>query len=278
MKIHARTHYCAFARWGYRLGLLAALVFVAAIWAHREDKLPTHALLNVLALSFTIACIAILLAIVGLGRIWRYHYVGTRLAGIGILLALAVLVVPAVGLYQARQYPRLNDISTDLVDRPRYNALKEYRDPQLNMTGPEGAQQLQRHVYPHLSTHRYKLTASEVFDLVEAAANQAGWRIASVRRPARGVSGVLEATVRTGMFRFPDDVLVRVVADEEQSLVDMRSSSRFGISDLGVNAVRISAFLSQLDVAVMAVLQAREEAIPLGQVPLPPPAPPRNRR
>jgi uncharacterized protein (DUF1499 family) len=50
-------------------------------------------------------------------------------------------------------------------------------------------------------------------------------------------------------FRFKDDVVVRVRADPARpggSIVDMRSISRVGGSDVGVNAARIRSFLVDL--------------------------------
>ncbi|MGL5839140.1 MAG: DUF1499 domain-containing protein, partial [Sphingorhabdus sp.] len=49
-------------------------------------------------------------------------------------------------------------------------------------------------------------------------------------------------------FRFKDDVVVRVrpTEDAKGSIVDMRSISRVGVSDLGMNAKRVRAFLADL--------------------------------
>ena len=43
---------------------------------------------------------------------------------------------------------------------------------------------------------------------------------------------------------FKDDVVIRVRTNAEGSLIDLRSASRVGISDLGANAARIEAFSS----------------------------------
>ncbi|HEV2866129.1 MAG TPA: DUF1499 domain-containing protein, partial [Allosphingosinicella sp.] len=49
-------------------------------------------------------------------------------------------------------------------------------------------------------------------------------------------------------FRFRDNVVVRVRPDSDGSgsVVDMRSISRVGVSDVGVNARRVRAFLADL--------------------------------
>lgn len=56
----------------------------------------------------------------------------------------------------------------------------------------------------------------------------------------------LEATATTPWFGFKDDVAIRMKPTEAGVLVDMRSASRLGKSDLGTNAERIQAFLEDL--------------------------------
>ena len=58
---------------------------------------------------------------------------------------------------------------------------------------------------------------------------------------------MLEATDTTGWFGFKDDIAIRIRAVEGATRVDMRSISRVGLSDLGVNAKRVSSFLSELE-------------------------------
>ena len=63
---------------------------------------------------------------------------------------------------------------------------------------------------------------------------------------ARG--GVIEAEARTALWRFVDDVQVRVWLDDEgRTRVDATSASRVGAADLGTNARRIARFLHALD-------------------------------
>jgi len=45
---------------------------------------------------------------------------------------------------------------------------------------------------------------------------------------------------------FKDDVVIRVQAAGNKTKVDMRSASRVGKSDLGMNAERIRLFLADL--------------------------------
>jgi uncharacterized protein (DUF1499 family) len=76
-----------------------------------------------------------------------------------------------------------------------------------------------------------------------ALARERGWDLALVDEAA----GIVEATATSRFFRFKDDVVLRVrPAPGGGSLVDMRSISRVGVSDVGVNAKRVRAFLADL--------------------------------
>jgi uncharacterized protein (DUF1499 family) len=57
-------------------------------------------------------------------------------------------------------------------------------------------------------------------------------------------AGRIEASHQSRWFRFTDDIVIRVVRDEAGSRIDMRSTSRQGLSDYGVNAARIRAYRS----------------------------------
>lgn len=67
----------------------------------------------------------------------------------------------------------------------------------------------------------------------------------------------LEAVATSFIMRFPDDVVVRIVDEDGDALVDMRSSSRWGVHDLGGNAARIASFMRDLDKALAGVAGER---------------------
>ena len=78
---------------------------------------------------------------------------------------------------------------------------------------------------------------------MEKLAEERGWTIRAVD-PARGR---MEATAYASYIRFEDEVVLRARPDgADRTLIDMRSVSRVGIGDLGVNAQRIHDFLEDL--------------------------------
>lgn len=73
---------------------------------------------------------------------------------------------------------------------------------------------------------------------------QRGWRLVS----ADDREGVIVAEARTLVLRFVDDVTIRIALDQDaQTRVDVRSASRVGRADGGVNSRRIGRFCRRLD-------------------------------
>jgi len=60
----------------------------------------------------------------------------------------------------------------------------------------------------------------------------------------------LEASDTSLLFGFIEDVVLSIQASEQCTLVDMRSMSRVGKSDMGANAQRIRRFLAELAVGL----------------------------
>ena len=64
--------------------------------------------------------------------------------------------------------------------------------------------------------------------------------------------GRIEAVDTTLLYGFKDDVAVRVQETADGTRVDIRSMSRVGKSDLGVNAKRIRTFMARLRASLPA--------------------------
>lgn len=98
---------------------------------------------------------------------------------------------------------------------------------------------------PRLRGRSYAVPFAEVWAVaLDAAQNTPGWTVLSSDPRAGEI--VAEATTR--LWRFTDDVWIRLSLDEEgQTRVEMASASRKGGADLGTNARRIARFLRSLD-------------------------------
>jgi uncharacterized protein (DUF1499 family) len=161
-----------------------------------------------------------------------------------ITVAAIALVLGGMLAIKLMSVPRIHDITTDTDNPPRFVALLAARQASSNGAdygGPAVAAQ-QKKGYPDIVPMILPDPPERAFAKVEAAARAMGWQIAA----AVPAEGRLEATDTTRWLRFKDDIVVRVAPAPNGSRVDVRSVSRIGRSDLGVNAQRIRAFLARL--------------------------------
>ena len=85
----------------------------------------------------------------------------------------------------------------------------------------------------------------KAFPRALAAAQQLGWTIVD----SDAKSGRIEASESTRWFHFTDDIVIRVGASGAGSRVDIRSSSRYGTGDFGVNVRRVRRYIAALRAA-----------------------------
>ncbi|WP_444930438.1 DUF1499 domain-containing protein [Microbulbifer sp. SSSA002] len=164
------------------------------------------------------------------------------------LLGLIPLAIPLVTVGKGNfAVPKIHDITTDTRNPPQYQAVLALRQKGDNSAeyGGERVARLQREadvyaditpLYLHLSVPRATEAAAEV-------AKDLDWQVVAYK-PGQGH---LEAVAKTPLLGFSDDIVVRVSAERGGgSRVDVRSSSRVGVSDLGANGKRIRRFLEAL--------------------------------
>ena len=248
---------------GRRLSWLALALSVGGLGAALIAAAGSGAGAWPFRIGFTILRYAFYAAIAG-GLLAIVAFVIARRGGVrtGRINLLAFVIAAAFGAYlmnqvaTARRVPAIHDATTDLIDVPIFDTLTVRADnlenipddgrPDLAALDPESRwKAIHREAYADLRSLRLPLSVAEATQRVEALARARGWQVARADRQG----GVVEATATTLFFRFKDDVVVRVRPDPERpggSIVDMRSISRVGGSDVGVNAARIRAFLADL--------------------------------
>lgn len=162
-----------------------------------------------------------------------------------LLLSTIAIAIPLSMLNKGKSVPPIHDISTDLVNPPEFVAIAPLRADAPNpveYAGVEVATQ-QRAAYPELQTLNYTQSKSELVEATKQAIDHLGWQLVNIDAD----QGIVEATDRTMWFGFKDDVIVRITDKGSERLVDIRSKSRVGGSDLGKNAERIHDFTEELD-------------------------------
>ncbi|MEZ7503339.1 DUF1499 domain-containing protein [Psychrobacter sp. Arc29] len=164
---------------------------------------------------------------------------------ISAVLAITAIAIPLSMMNTAKNVPPIHDISTDLVNPPAFVAIAPLRADAPNPAAYDGIEtaEQQRIGYPDLQTLRYDQTQPELIAATTQAIENLGWELVNIDTD----KGIVEATDTTAWFGFKDDVVVRVTDNENERLVDIRSKSRIGGSDLGKNAARIHGFIKELD-------------------------------
>lgn len=162
-------------------------------------------------------------------------------SGLAAIVGLVLLApLAASTLNPTPRAAPIHDISTDTTNPPLFEVLDDTREGASNTLvygGPELAE-AQANAYPDIAPLETPLSVEAAYERALNVANEMGWEIIATDSARHR----FEATARTSVFYFADDVVVRVSPQDEGSRVDMRSVSRVGRSDQGVNAARIREF------------------------------------
>lgn len=233
------------ARMAFIAACMSALIVTAAGPLHRYLGVDIEAAIAIFRYGFYVAVAGIAL---GLATIVPTRPGDRRRGFVAALLAIVIggagAWVPVSWFLHAQQLPGINDISTDTANPPALVATLPLRRDAANPAAYPGAATaaLQRAAYPDIVTVVLPVPPAEAFKRVDRVATALDWDVVA-RAPAEGR---LEAVETSEWFGFRDDVVVRIRADGAGSRIDIRSKSRVGESDLGVNARRIRDFIARL--------------------------------
>lgn len=167
-------------------------------------------------------------------------------------LAVAALLasIPALTLIIAfagsRGAPPINDVTTDLEEPPAFLTLQAPYPGDFVPVVEEHYGDLEPFVSPR--------PPKDLYPVALELARGRGWSILAQDPPHR-----FQATDTSSLFLFVDDIVVRIqpftvshnATDEPRryTRVDVRSRSRDGRGDMGINAARIRGFLQALEEA-----------------------------
>ncbi len=228
------------------LSLAASFVFLISGYGYQWNFWS-------LGMGFTLlrygAYASIGLAAISLLSIWFLRKSRARAIAYAVVSLIFTGIVSVTALYwqqQAGSVPPIHDITTDMNTPPEFFALVRLRADAPNPPEYAGAEtaQLQREYYPNVEPLILETDLQEAMDAAVMLIVRRGWEIVSVNRK----DGRIEATEKLPWFGFKDDVVLRFTDLEEGGTrVDMRSKSRVGRGDVGVNASRIERFLRDLE-------------------------------
>ena len=189
----------------------------------------------------------------------------------GFWLGAFAMIIPLFGLGQllnvknkVDSLPYIHDITTDTQDVPGFTSTilserSKVKDVntvdyagKMAPTSKKDAEgkpveelvaALQSKAYPRVRPLILSQAPDAAFIHAKTVVKEMGWALKSEDAAA----GILEATDSTFWYGFKDDIVIRLRSGEGGgTVVDVRSVSRVGTSDIGANAARIRIFLKKM--------------------------------
>ena len=225
-------------------GVIAAVCLPLGALGTKFGIWPFTGGFMLLAAGTVLAILAVALGIIALVIASRRGLAGDK-PGIylGMLVGALVLGLMGTQYMAATKVPPIHNISTDTIDPPQFDkvvALRGEANPLAydaeKLAGPQQA------AYPWVKTLTLSVPPAQALTAARGALEAMGLEIVNEDAAA----GLVEAIDTTFWFGFKDDVVVRIRAAGAGSIVDARSVSRVGVSDVGANARRIGELLEHL--------------------------------
>ncbi len=242
-------------RLGFWLAILSGLVLAFGPIAWRTGLMHFRTVFwNVMEPAAIIGAAAAVISLIALFW-WGRQSGGARVMNLIGLVGGAILVYYPVQFY-AKVYPisflgttplpLIHDITTDMANPPAFKATVAARKAEEGNDLAYDADKVgkqQNAAYGFVQPLKTALPPADAFRrALDTAQGMSGWTIAQ-SDPA---AGTIEGSERTLFMGFTDDFVIRVSADGSGSRIDMRSVSRQGRSDFGVNAKRIQSYMAAL--------------------------------
>lgn len=223
---------------GFILGAGGIATLVVSGIGYRLDWWPVLTALQISEGAAYAAALGLFLSLVGAvvsrpGARQR----GLVLSLLGLAASLPIVALAVHWEYATRTYPPINDISTDINEPP---VFWDMPNPTEYPGGNSAT--LQHAAYPDLVSLELTVTADEAYALAIALVREKGWEILA-NEPS---DGRIEAVASSLLYGFKDEIIIRIQDADRGAIVDVRSRSRIGRIDRGVNAKRIRSLLANM--------------------------------
>jgi uncharacterized protein (DUF1499 family) len=229
-----RTH------WLLKVQFLWLAIALAAVFGFRVSLLPWRPAIIMVAAAVGGLVLTGFFSLLVLFMLLRTGRRGGGNCLLSAALSLPALICVLLLGMQGAKAPSIHDITTDTDNPPVFRAaqtLRQAGDNSIDYPGKTVADR-QQQAYPDIKPIETPLLPTETFAQSLATAEKLRWRVIGQERE----QGLIEAVDQTLIFGFTDDIVIRIIPTGNGSRIDLRSASRAGISDLGVNAKRIRAF------------------------------------
>jgi uncharacterized protein (DUF1499 family) len=170
---------------------------------------------------------------------------GVAIGAVAFIAGVMIAYVPLHYDEMRGKYPPIDDITTDTANPPAFVAAVPLRQAEGdNPATYQGAKiaALQQRAYPDIVPLTLAIAPAQAFARALDTAQRMGWTIVE----GDPISGRIEASDRSRWFGFTDDIVIRIAGSGNGSRIDVRSFSRHGHGDFGVNAARIRGYMAAL--------------------------------
>lgn len=224
-------------------GILALLILLLSGPLYQMEILGLMNAFFAMRIALIVGAVALVLALIQI--IFMRKTISWGATGVAIICASIAVFMPLSMMMKAKSVPPIHDITTDMVNPPKFNAILPLRADAPNPAEYQGdaiaKQQLE--AYPELLTKTYPFTSDKVFAAALATIESMELEIVA----AEPDEGRIEAVDTTTWFGFKDDVVIRIQPEGQITLVDARSKSRVGMSDIGKNAERLEEIFDGIE-------------------------------
>ncbi|MEL7429505.1 MAG: DUF1499 domain-containing protein [Pseudomonadota bacterium] len=278
------------AIWCQRLAFFLIPFFLVVILLFRFDKIEITQLFALMGVGLVVALVGAIFGVRAVVDLWNRGDRGGSKVVRGLVAIIAILAPFGYYTFLALSFPLANDVSTDAFNPPRYISAVSTRDELVAQGGNRVGEYTVSHArkiitaYPKLQPRRYPAGAERVLAAVQTIIIDNEWPVTgSEGIPENQTTGdeeladngateqvtedagnaqesiempddiYVEFLERTPVLGFENDVIVRIISEDENTLVDVRASSRWGRHDFGYNAKLIERFLKQLDTALLGI-------------------------
>jgi uncharacterized protein (DUF1499 family) len=229
--------------------LAIAMIAAGMVGAHFYLLAPFMGF-QLFALGFLLSILGLLVGLLAIFLTRKPQASAGRNRAVMATVVCAVIALPLiVTVLRSSKYPPINDITTDFDNPPEFvNAQKLQHEPNRDMKYDKGKYaDRQLKGYGAIDPIKERLDPAAAFARVtEVAKASPTWTI-TYSDPA---TNTFEAVATSKLWHFNDDIVIQIrPSPDGASLIEMRSKSRDGIGDFGVNARRIRRFFDRIALA-----------------------------
>ena len=228
-------------------GLLAVALLAAGVVGAHWRYVPPFSGFQIFLLGFLLVIVALLLGLIGIFATRHpMRAAGRPRAVIGTILGLFAIAPVLWIILTGPKVPAINDITTDVDNPPEFThalQLNANRGRDMKYDKAKYADR-QQQGYGPLAPLKMPEPPDDAFKAVQRTASQMPtWTITTTDPATRTIEGYSTSD----LFHFNDDFIIVVRQGEGSgSLLEMRSKSRDGIGDNGVNHKRIKDFFAAI--------------------------------